>query len=69
MTDVLDESEESTHDPNDSSNDSEEDKLETQDESVTIENNNQERKSVDGRSFLKVIQSHEHWETGYSIAF
>ena len=69
MTDVLDESEESTHDPNDSSNDSEEDKLEIQDESVTIENNNQERKSVDGRSFLKVIQSHEHWETGYSIAF
>ena len=60
VTDVLDESEESTHDPNDSSNYSEEDKLEIQDESVTIENNNQERKSVDGRSFLKVIQSHEH---------
>ena len=64
MTDVSDESEKSTHDSDDSSNDSQEDELEIQDETGTIENNNQERKSVDGRPFLKIMQSHEHWETG-----
>ena len=64
MTDVSDESGKSTHDSDDSSNDSQEDELEIQDETGTIENNNQERKSVDGRPFLKIMQSHEHWETG-----
>ena len=68
MTDVSDESEESTHDSDDSSNDSDKDELEIQDETVTIENN-QERKSVDGRLFLKIMQPHKHWDTGYLFAF
>ena len=62
MTDVSDESEESTHYFDDSSIDSEKDDLEIQDETVTIENNNQERKSVDGRSFLKTMQSQSYIE-------
>lgn len=69
MTDVSDESKESTHDSDDSSNYSEEDELEIQDKTDTIENNNQERKSVDGRSFLKIIHSVEHLEAGYPFAF
>ena len=67
MTDAFDESEESTHDSDDSSNDSEENELEIQHETITIENNKKE--SVDGKSFLKNMQSHEYWETGYPFKF
>ena len=54
---------------NDSSNNSEEDELEIQDETVTKENNNQEKKGVDRKSFLKIKESHEHWETEYLFVF
>ena len=54
MTDAFDESEESTHDSDDSSNDSEENELEIQHETITIENNNQERK----RRWKVILKKH-----------
>ena len=54
MTDAFDESEESTHDSDDSSNDSEENELEIQHETITTENNNQERK----RRWKVILKKH-----------